>query len=462
MTAGKEWKKVLFFTLPIIAGSLLQQLYNTVDGVIVGQFVSETAFSAVATCQPLTMFFLAFAMGLSVGVGIVISQYFGAGQHSKLPVSIDTALILLGLCGLLLTVVGFIVAPFLLKSVLNVPDNALPLAVSYFRIYAIGLFFQFVYNSMAAILRGLGDSKAILYFLLIATVLNTILDLVFVVVLEWSVAGAAVATVIAQVICAFISYIYMRKRFPFSRSGEHWNGQICAIMTKLGLPIAIQQSVVSIGHGSMQRLVNTFDETVPGVMAAYGAGVRMNSFINVPILGFQSGLASFTGQNIGAGRLDRVYRGYRMTLFMSLSITIVMSLLLYIFAGPVVTIFGLTDNALLRGIEQIRYLTKFFWMFSCYITLGGLLQGAGDTILQSATTLSALCLQIVAAYTLVHFGLLGYNAAWVSTPIGWTLAIIITYTRFFTGGWKKKAIAGSLARKAAEESESGIGTQYPE
>ena len=429
-----------------MAGSLLQQLYNTVDGIIVGQFVSAGAFSAVATCQPLTFFFLAFAMGLSIGVGIVVSQYFGAGKHDKLPVSIDTALILLGSCGLLLTIIAFSIAPFLLKSVLNVPAGVLPLSISYFRIYILGLFFQFIYNSIAAILRGLGDSKAILFFLVIATVLNTVLDLIFVVTFNWSVAGAAEATVIAQVVCALVSYLYMRKRFPFSKKGGHWNRQICVTMTKLGLPIAIQQSVVSIGHGSMQRLVNTFDETAPGVMAAYGAGVRMNNFINVPILSFQSGLASFTGQNIGAGRLDRVYRGFRMTILMSLSITLVMSLLLYIFAGPVVTIFGLSGYALERGIEQIRYLTKFFWMFSCYITLGGLLQGAGDTVLQSATTLSALCLQIIAAYTLVHFGVLGYNAAWVTTPIGWTLAITITYTRFFTGGWKKKAVAGRLSR----------------
>ena len=448
MTAGKEWKLVLLFTLPIMAGFLLQQLYNTVDGIIVGQFVSEDAFAAVATCQPLAFFFLALAMGLSVGVGIVVSQYFGAGKHNELPVAIDTALILLGTCGLILTAVGMIIAPFMFRIFLNVPDRILPLSLTYFRIYTAGLFFQFTYNGIAAILRGLGNSKAILFFLLIATVLNTILDLVFIVVFKWGVEGAAVATVIAQIVCASVSYIYMRKRFPFSKKNAHWDGSISLTMAKLGLPIAIQQGVVSLGHGSMQRLVNNFSVTVPGVMAAYGAGVRMNFFVNVPVLSFQSGLATFTGQNMGAGRLDRVYRGYRKTLLMSLSITVAMSALLYIFAGSVVAVFGLSGSAQSIGIEQIRYLTMFIWMFSCYMTLGGLLQGAGDTVIQSITTLSALGMQIIAAYTLVHFGILGYNAAWVSTPIGWTFAILISYTRFFTGGWKKKAIAGSLAREA--------------
>ena len=170
----------------------------------------------------------------------------------------------------------------------------------------------------------------------------------------------------------------------------------------------------------------------------------MTSFMYVPILSFQSGLASFTGQNIGAGRLDRVYRGYRRTLLMSILVTIVMCSLLYVFAEPVISLFGLSGDALERGKEQLRFLALFFWMFSGYMTLGGLLQGAGDTIIQSATTLSAFVLQVTTAYLLVHFDVLSYNAAWVTMPMGWTLAIIISYTRFFTGGWKKKAIAGKL------------------
>ena len=450
MTTGKEWKLILFFTLPIMAGSFLQQLYNTVDGIIVGQFVSEAAFSGVATCAALTQLFLALAMGLSIGVGIVISQYYGAGKHDRLPIAVDTALILLGTIGLILTAVGIMIAPFMLGTVLGVPAHILPYSVNYFRVYVLGLFFQFVYNGIAATLRGLGDSKAILFFLLISTVLNVILDLLFVAVLRFGVSGAAYATVVSQIVCVFVSYRYIRKRFPYNKDSKHWDKEVSATMAKLGLPIAIQQGVVSFGHGAMQRLVNSFSAAMPGNIAAYGAAGRLNSFITVPIMGFQSGLASFTGQNIGAGRLDRVYRGFRRTLAMSMSVTLVMCFFMNFNAERVVSAFGVSGNALALGAEQIRFMTWCYWMFCCYQTMGGLLQGSGDTAFQSITTLSALGSSIVAAYALVYFNVLGYSAAWSGTPIGWALAITISYTRFFTGGWRKKAVAGSLARGAPQ------------
>ena len=445
LTTGKEWKVILLFTLPIMAGYLLQQLYSIVDGVIVGNFVSEAAFAAVATCQPLTALYLALAVGLSVGVGVVISQYYGAEKKDKLPVAIDTAIILLGVCGLSLTLFGVILSPFLLKNVLNVPDDILTDAITYIRIYSVGLLFQFLYNGIAATLRSFGDSKATLYFLLIAAVLSTVLTFAFILLVKWGVAGAAFSTVLAQFVCVIVSFIYLRTRFPHEKASRRWDREIAGTMIKLGLPIAVQMGVVSFGNGAMQRLVNGFEGTAPGVIAAYGAAVRLDMFIYVPITGFQSGLASFTGQNIGAGRLDRVRRGFVYTIIMSMSVTLLVTACVNIFAVPIVTMFGLTGNALLIGVERITFMTLFFWMFSGYMTLGGLLQGAGDTVLQSVATLSALVLQVTTGYLTVHLGLLGYTAAWITTPFGWGLAIIITYTRYFTGGWKKKAVAGKLS-----------------
>ena len=446
MTTGKEWKIILLFTLPIMAGNLLQQLYNIVDGVIVGNFVGEAAFAAVTTCHPLVHVFLSLAIGLSVGVGVVVSQYYGAEKKDKMPAVIDTALVLLGICGLVFTVLGVSLSPFLLNNILKVPKSILEASVTYMRIYSIGLFFQFLYNGIAATLRSFGDSKATLYFLLISTILNTVLDLFFVVVIKMGVAGAAIATVIAQVACVAVSYTYLRKRFPFIRSGQHWDRGVAATMTRLGLPIAIQQAIVSFGSAAMQRLVNGFSDATPGVIAAYGGAMRLDMFTFVPIMGFQSGLASFTGQNIGAGKLDRVKRGFYSSVAMSVFSTVLICVIFNIFASPIVGLFGLTGDALGIGVQQVKFITMFMWLFAAYMTLGGLLQGAGDTLLMSAATLSALVIRVTVGYLAVYLGWLGYSAAWVTTPIGWTLAATITFARYFTGGWKNKAVAGKLSR----------------
>ena len=446
MTIGKEWKKILLFTLPIMAGNLLQQLYNITDGIIVGNFISETAFASVTTCQPLTVLYLSLAIGLSVGVGVVIAQFYGAGNKDKLPIAIDTALILLGACGLVLTILGVVLSEPLLRNFLDVPEDILPGAVTYLRIYSVGLFFQFLYNGIAATLRGFGNSRATLYFLLIATVLSTLLTFVFILVVKWGVAGAAFSTVLAQFVCVSVSYIYLRKHYPFIKSGKHWERGVAATMTKLGLPLAVQMGIVSLGSGAMHRLVNGFGSTVPGVVPAFGAALRLEMLMYVPITGFQSGLASFTGQNIGAGRLDRVKRGFRATLIMSLSITVLINVIINLNAETVVGFFGLAGNSQEIGAQIVRYLTMFYWMFSLYMTLGGLLQGAGDTILMSAATLSSLIVRVSTGYLAVYMGWLGYNAAWITVPLSFLVAMSITYTRYFTGGWKNKAIAGKLRR----------------
>jgi len=217
-------------------------------------------------------------------------------------------------------------------------------------------------------------------------------------------------------------------------------------MIKLGLPIAVQTSVVSLGNGAMQRLVNGFEGSVPGVVAAYGAASRLDMLLFVPIMGFQSGLSGFTGQNIGAGKIDRVKRGLRDTLIMSIVATVVLSVLLNIFAGTVVAFFGLAGGSLEIGISIIRFLTMFFWLFAAYQVVNGMLQGAGDTLLVSSATLSALIIRVILGYLTVYIGWLGPEAAWMTNPVSWLIAISISLTRYFTGGWKKKAVAGNLKK----------------
>jgi putative MATE family efflux protein len=438
MTVGREWKLILLFTLPIMAGSFLQQLYNTVDGIVVGNFIGEDAFAGVGTCSPLVFLFLAFAMGLGVGAGVTVSQYFGARKMNELSASIDTALILMGIFGVCFAVIGFVTTPFLLRVLLNTPAKILPYSILYFRIYCIGLVFQFIYNGIAFILRGMGDSKATLYFLLISSFLNAILAVVFVIVFHWGVAGTAIATVIAQVVCAGVSYAYLRRRFRYEADSKHFDSKICRHILRIGIPSAIQQTILSLGGSAMQRLVNGFGESA---IAAYAAALRINMLMSVPIFGFQAGLANFTGQNIGAGRYDRVKRGLRVTLIMSLSLSVILCLVTYFFAPAVVKMFALDGEALALGIRQVRFFALVFCTFTTYCVVGGVLQGSGDVVFQTVATMSALTIRVALGYIGVAVGFFGYNAAWVTNPVGWVAALVIILLRYFSGKWRTKVVA---------------------
>ena len=450
MLNGKPWKVILFFTLPILLGNLIQQLYNVTDGIIVGNFVSESALASVGSCQPLTILLLALAIGLSVGVTVVVSQYYGANKREELPMVINTALILLGVCGMALTVIGYFAAPFLLEKLLSVPESNLPNAIIYMRVYVFGLTFQFIYNGMAASLRALGDSKATLYFLITAVVFNAVASALAVIVFDLGVFGAALMTVMAQIICAVVSFIYLNKKISLSQTERRWDGSMAKLMTKLGMPIAIQMGLVSIGNGSMYRLVNGFAATVPGIVPAYTTVLRVENLLYVPVMAFQSGLASFTGQNVGAGKHDRVRSGLFATLAMSIMLLLIESAFINIFAENVLSLFGIESVSMQIGIQQIRFMSMFYWIFATYMTMGGLLQGAGDTILMSCATLTALAMRVLLGYLSVYLGILSYNAAWVTCPIGWLFALTITYTRFFTGGWKKKAVVRRSSQETIE------------
>ncbi|MBO4831492.1 MAG: MATE family efflux transporter, partial [Oscillospiraceae bacterium] len=374
MTSGVVWKQILLFALPVMAANILQQLYITVDGIIVGKYIGEAALSSVGVSQPIAMFWLSVAMGISIGAGVVISQFFGAGRRSELPLAIDTALLLLGALGLICTGLALLTSGFFLRTVLGVPEHLLSDALLYYRLFCCSLFFCFVYNAVSFALRGVGDSNSTMYFLIITTVMNIGLDLLFVSVFHWGIAGAAVATVIAQIVCCVVSYIYLRRYFS-PAEGRHFDSPLCRLMLKLGIPAAAQQCIVALGHIAMQRLVNGFGQTS---IAAYTAGNRLDSFVFVPIFGFSTALSNFTGQNMGAGKLDRVKRGLVSTLIMALITAVIICITLYTTAPGIVRLFSLEGESLKKGIEQIRFISTFFCIFAVYMTFSGVLQGSGD------------------------------------------------------------------------------------
>lgn len=296
MTEGAPWKHIIKFAFLVLMGLLLQQLYNTVDTIVVGNFTGELALSAVGTTSSFVFFFLALATGFSAGNGVIVAQHFGAGNEKHVRENAATGILFLLILGIVLGIFGVVVARPALKYFINVPDSFLELAVQYFVVYSMGLVFQYGYNIFSAILRAVGDSAATLYFLLIASVFNIILDVIFVAYFKWGVIGAAVATDISQAISFVAAYIYMRKRYPifrFKLNEYVWNEALVKDTVRVGFPISLQLVVVSLGLTLIQRVVNGFGEVMT---ASFTVGQRVEMYLNLPGHTFQTTLATYTGQ----------------------------------------------------------------------------------------------------------------------------------------------------------------------
>ena len=305
MTEGAPWKHIVKFALPVLVGSLLQQLYNTVDTIVVGRFAGEQALSAVGTTGSFTFLFLALAIGFSAGNGVAVAQRFGAKDEIGVRSNASTGILFLMLLGILTTALGLLVARPAYAYLVNTPTEILEQTILYFRIYALGLVFQFGYNIFSSILRAVGDSAATLYFLLISSVLNIGLDLLFVAAFHWGVAGAAFATVISQAVSFMAAYIYMTRKYPifkFTLREYRWKRELVRQTVQLGMPICLQLIVVSFGLTFIQRAVNRFGQTMT---ASFTVGQRIEMYLNLPCNAFQTTLATpcQTGRSTDFGHL---------------------------------------------------------------------------------------------------------------------------------------------------------------
>ncbi len=444
LTEGSEWKKILLFSLPIMAGQLLQQLYNTVDGIVVGNFISSDALAAVGSCGTLAFFFISLALGMSTGSGIVVAQLFGARKLPELRRTASTALIMLFVLGVFFSALGFFSSNFIMDELLRIrePEINGPAAV-YFRIYSLGLLFQFVYNAVAAILRSVGDSRATLYFLLVSTVINSVLDVIFVYCFHWGVAGAAWATIIAQFACAVVSFVYMFRRYDYLRFTPRqlvFDREKFSLCMEMGVPASIQQVIISSGALLMQRLVNGFG---PVTMAAFTVGIRFDHYMGVPVLGFYNGMSAFAGQNTGAGRLDRVKRGLVATLIMDELLVAVMALAIYALAAPLSRLFGVRGAELAQSVEFLRFMALIYPLFAAYIPFNGLAQGCGDANGSLMVSLFALIGRVGGGYAMVYLLDMGYASCWQCNAVGWTVALTAAVLRFSTGRWRR----GSLVHR---------------
>ena len=440
MTEGAPWKHIIRFTLPVFFGLVLQQLYNTADAIIVGNFCGESSLAAVGTTATFTFLFLALAVGFSAGNGVVVAQAYGANNQEEVRANASTGILLLLGMGIVCTVIGISISRQAFEHFVGVPSEILELTLKYFNICMLGMVFQFGYNIFSSILRAIGDSAATLYFLLITSIVNVLLDLLFVAYFKWDVAGAAWATNISQAISFVAAYIYMSKRYPvfcFKLKDYTWNKSLAWLTIKMGSPIAMQLVIVSVGLTFIQRAVNSFGKAMT---ASFTVGQRMELFLNLPFHAFQTTLATYAGQNIGAGKMDRVKQGMKQALAMSFISTIFISLIVCYFNQEIIRIFGLSEQSAIYCKDHINTIAFTNLILSVYVPVFGVFQGANHTAFPTLVATFALTTRVLVTYIFKdNSNYFGYSIIWWNNLFGFSVGYLITWIYYLSGRWQKNS-----------------------
>lgn len=431
----KPLNALLIFSLPIIIGNLFQQTYTMADSAVVGRFVSEQALAAVGASFSLTNIFVCIAIGGGIGASVVVSRYFGAKDYGKMKVAVFTSLISFLVISLLLGGVGLICSEKIM-ILLNTPSDVLDLAVVYLDIYFLGLPFLFMYNVLSAMFNALGKSKIPLYFLIFSSVFNIILDVIMVTTFQMGVAGVAWATLIAQGISAVASFLVLMKDLKNLGTGhtKAFSKTELAAMTKIALPSILQQSTVSIGMMLVQSVVNSFGSQA---LAGFSAAMRIEAICVVPMMGIGNAMSSYTAQNIGANKKERVVEGYHVANKMVITCAVVICIILECFHNPIVSLFlgeNGTAAALATGRGYLTFMGWFFCLIGFKMSVDGLLRGAGDMKMFTIANMVNLFIRVFLSVTLApRFGI---AMVWYAVPIGWFTNWIISYLQYRTGKWK--------------------------
>lgn len=438
LTEGKPAKLIFSFATPMLIGNVFQQFYNITDSIIVGKFLGKEALAAVGASFPLIFLLISFIIGIASGSTILIAQYFGAKDIDKIRKTIDTLYIFLFFASLSVTIVGITFSESIFRLI-KLPEEIIPQASLYMNVYLTGSIFFFGFNGTSSILRGLGDSKTPLYFLIISTIANVFFDILFVIVFKWGIIGAAIATVIAQAGAFITTVIYLNKTHPIINltwRKLHWDKEIFRSSVRIGLPTGFQQTFVSIGMIALLRIVNDYGTNV---IAAYSVAGRIDNMAGLPAMNFGTALSTYVGQNIGARKMQRVKQGLIATLNMSTWTALVTSVLIIIFRHQLMALF-VSDEAVIRiGGEYLMIVGSFYLIFSSMFVIGGVMRGAGDTLIPMFITLLSLWLIRIplAALLSSRFGVIGI---WWAIPIAWFMGMSLSYIYYRTGRWKKKSI----------------------
>lgn len=440
LTTGNEGKLILKFAIPMLLGNVFQQLYSVIDSIVVGKFIGKDALAAVGTSGPVIFLLISFMIGITMGFTIVISQYFGAKEIPKVQKAINTMYIFLFFISIVMSVVGILISGFIFRLI-RLDPSIIPQAQVFLNIFFGGLVFLFGYNGTSAILRGLGDSKTPLYFLIGSVIVNIVLDLVFVVVFHWGVAGVAYATVISEAMAFIVQILYLNKYHKivkFSFRNLKFDYPIFLQSIKIGLPTGFQQTFVAVGMVALYWVVDRFGVDAN---AAYSVAGRIDNFAAMPAMSFAIALSTFVGQNMGANKPERVKSGLRVTFFMTSIVTVTISSFILFFARGLMRLFTNDGVVIELGHGYLVVIGIFYILFSTMFVINGVLRGAGDTFVPMFISLFALWLvRIPFAIGLSNIPSIGVHGIWWSIPIGWFTGLVIYYLYYRSGRWKKKAI----------------------
>lgn len=439
MTEGNELWHILRFALPLLIGNLFQQVYNIADSVIVGKFLGKDALAAVGATGSVTFLFYTLCIGLSIGAGVLISQSFGAGRDKEVRSLISNSAYVLILFGLMLSAVSACSAEGLLK-LLGTPQGILTDATGYMRIACAGTVCVAAYNWINSVMRSLGDSKTPLVFLIIASLLNAVLDLLFVVVFDFGVSGAAWATITAQAIsaigCIVFAY-YKNKYFRFSKYELKPNCRLIVKCITTGVPIAIQNALISVSMVFLQRAANTFGETV---MAAYTVTMRVEQLIQQPFQSLNAAVSTFTGQNTGADKPMRVIKGYRQSLKAGTAFALFMLVMFMLFSEAIVGLFVDDAEVIKIGSSALKASACFYIFLGLIHTTRGLLNGAGDVGYALVNGIAEFAGRAGFSTLLMLIPFVGIWAVWGTTCLTWVLTAVMSLIRYSGGKWKKKKL----------------------
>ena len=437
-TVGSEAKIILNFSVPLVIGNLFQNLYNIVDSIIVGNYLGKEALGAVGASFPIIFTLVSLVIGVGSGASTVVSQYFGAKQMKQVARTIDTIFIFFLVASLFVTAIGVYFSEAIFR-LLQLPAEMLQQAVSYMNVYLAGMFFFFGFAGITSILRGLGDSKTPLYFMVISTISNVVLDLLFVLVFKWGIEGVAFATVVSQAGTFFGAAWYLNKKHPVIKLSVRkyvFDRDIFKSCVRIGLPTGFQQSFVAFGMMAIMGIVNGFGTNA---VAAYTAAIRIDSFAKMPAMTFSSALSSFVGQNLGAFEEGRAKKGLKATLFFSLAYSVFISILIILFGKFLIRLFTPDEAVIAIGQDYLVIVSSFYLLLAVMFTFTGFLRGAGATFIPMLTSVAALyAFRIPMAVFLSNT--IGVNGIWWAEPVGWFAGTIILVIYYFSGKWKGKGV----------------------